>query len=205
MNVTEAYDLLYKTRNLYQPIAGSPTASKRKTTDFYNRIKSIADYCGNEDKYLIGGCANGFDCFYLADYGAQVVGVDNCSGRTCENSLEIARATAVFYRISPNNPRFIMGEFPGYFHYTEEKFDWVVMLMVLHNMLKFMGKTDVYGMINEIAVRSRKGFVMTTRGAISPKEIINNTAYRKFEEIPCPKRKDGKRDIAFGFPIFAFT
>jgi hypothetical protein len=205
MTRDEAYKILRSARDLYQPIMGFGQASKKDYLSFALRINAIADYCGHEDYYLVGGCANGFSCFELAILGAKVVGVDNCTGRRCENSLEIARATAVYYKFPPYNPKFILGDFPGYFYYTEERPHWTVLMMVLHNMLKSMPVSEIYKMIDQIWSITLKGFVMTTRGAISPKQIIDNTKYEKFEEIPSPKGTDGKRNIAFGFPIWVFT
>jgi hypothetical protein len=207
MTKEEANKILSEARKQYQPIVGFPKACDKKGgfKFFYDRIRSIADYCGWNSSYLVGGCANGFSCFELAKMGAPVLGVDNGSGRHCGNWKEVAEATRVFYSYDPSNPRFIEGKFPEFYDTFQMHPEWVVMLMVLHNMLKSMKITDVLEMIDRIYDIVQHGFIMTTRTAqwgLSaekiPAFITSYTKFEKYEQVP---GFEGKK---FGLPIWAF-
>ena len=201
MTKDEAQVLLERTRKMYQPIHGFSKATDRKIEPFYKRIKAIADYCGHTDDYLICGCANGFSCFELAKLGARVVGVD-----MRDKWLDVARATAVYNDIHIDNPAFIHGKFPDWLYETTIRPDWTIMMMVLHNMLKFSPPESIFKMLNRVADISKKGLVITSRNRRwpvpynkIPDYIVENTKFSRWEEVPCVRK-----EIAFGFPIWVF-
>jgi len=211
MNKEEAKKILTKARKTYQPIEGFPDSTRRPIAPFYRRIKSIADYCGHNDSYVLGGSANGYSCFELAKLGAQVIGVEG--NRT---NIQISEATAVYFDYPPTNPRFILGNFPRWVYETTEKSDWMIMLMLLHNILKNTTLKETCRMIDKIPEIASKGFIVSSRWIQwcrdgvhmeykdVPDYIVANTNYNRWEFVPCPMKGNNNPDIAFGLPIWAF-
>lgn len=211
MTKEEAKQILTESRKTYQPIIDFPNSTKRPVAPFYRRIKAIADYCGHTDSYILGGSANGYSCFELVKLGANVLGVEGNS-----NNLLISRATAIHFDFLESNPKFIQASFPKWIYETTERSDWMVMLMLLHNLLKQKNLKTICDMINKIPEISQKGFIVTSRhkewcrdGVYIeyeevPDYIIANTKYSRWEFVPCQLNSKNKPDIAFGLPIWAF-
>jgi len=173
MTKEEAKRVLQESEKTYQPVPGFLDKCKRDIGEFHKRIMLIADYCGHDSSYIVAGCAEGYNCFALAELGAKVLGVDGCTGnKHLARSLLVAEATAVLYGIDKNNPRFVKGTFPQWLEDTGERPDWLVMLMVLHNMLKGRKLAEICSMINRIEQIVGKGFVMSSRAPQLPQPAL---------------------------------
>jgi len=211
MERDEAQRILEKRTRSYQPMPGFPNFTGRSLEMFKRRSDCILNYCGKNTSYLFCGCNAGYSCFEAVDAGAsKVVGMDG-SGKC----IEQAKMVAIARGYSTERPQFILQDVFKFFNENTEKFDWVIMLMLLHNVLKSHTLKETIALMEKSAEFANKGLIVTSRYKQwcrdgvhlafpdVPQYIVDNSSFTRYELVPIPL-KGNKPDIAFGIPIWAF-
>jgi len=150
----EILKIINKKKRFYQPVRGFPQCTNRAIEKFTRRINDIINFCDKGNKFLIGGCSNGFNAFELAKLKKSVVAVDHL-----EVDIKFCKLLAKYYGINEDNPLFIHSEILNYLKNTKDKYDYCLLLMVLHHILDYKNTNIAFELCNLMMLKSKYSII----------------------------------------------
>jgi len=198
---------LAKRRTGYQPIPGFPESKPGGEQPFKDRCDIITNAIGIDKSYLILGSNLGYNALTIFKGGGRVVGVEQEKKYVdyCNNTLK------PYFDCTVDNPKFICSDVFDYMNSTTDRFDCVLSLMLVHNVLKFEKMETVLELIDMMADKADCMIMQTRHPQWNlyghnfkfndiPNFIMDNTKFNNWKQIA-----DGKNPlIALRIPLWEF-
>lgn len=171
--------------------------------NYRSRFQTILSVVGDVrgKRILDAGCAEGAFCHHLAERGANVVGIDYCSWR-----IDLAKAVAKLYGLSPKNPLFQPITFERFLRWKGAgQFDFILFLSLFHhNLRKGLESTwEKMQMVSEHtgmmfmeadvhAVHCRRlmkkvGCTEKQLRRVIPQSVVKHSEFTQYRELPAKR------------------